>query len=252
MFKKYNFFNLVTVKFIKNIKYSYNVGPLNVGRCSGSEFQLHFIKWIISGGVSSGRLSSAGRSPFRTHWQIWSSLLASEQRNKKHFGLPAACCSLKTMLSVLRVCKGVSFITRLNFKPTCIWLLLRENDPNHNGEAVNIRFLSGDGVDAVQVLWSHVAQCAGSSGAGGSPLLAPSAGLLLREPAPRLAGGQSKVCNLTTTTSAALTVLTTNGGYTLTTLYLDVKILVHQNVFRLKVFVYDVAFWEVHHCFQDL
>lgn len=49
---------------------SYNMGPLNVGRCSGSEFQLRVINRFISGGVSSGRLSSDGRSPFLTHWQI--------------------------------------------------------------------------------------------------------------------------------------------------------------------------------------
>lgn len=51
--------------------------PLKVGRSWGLWSQHLFMSWIISEGVSSGIRSSAGRSPLRTHWLIWSSLLAS-------------------------------------------------------------------------------------------------------------------------------------------------------------------------------
>lgn len=54
--------------------------PLNVGRSCGCWCQHHFIRWVSCWGVPSGMQSSAGRSPFLTHWQIWSSLLASEQK----------------------------------------------------------------------------------------------------------------------------------------------------------------------------
>lgn len=60
--------------------------PLNVGRISGFWSQHHFISWIISEGVFPGIRSSAGRSPFLTHWHIWSSLLASEHRHNIYFG----------------------------------------------------------------------------------------------------------------------------------------------------------------------
>lgn len=55
--------------------------PLNVGRSCGFWCQHHFIRWISCRGVPAGMQSSAGRSPFLTHWQIWSSLLASEQKH---------------------------------------------------------------------------------------------------------------------------------------------------------------------------
>lgn len=58
--------------------------PLNVGRCCGSCAQHLFISWMISTGVSPGMAFSAGRSPLRTHWLIWSSLLATGHRKDSY------------------------------------------------------------------------------------------------------------------------------------------------------------------------
>lgn len=75
--------------------------PLNVGRRSGLWSQHFFINWIISEGVSSGIRSSFGRSPFLTHWHIWSSLLASDHRNDTYFGCLEAGLILKQCLTFL-------------------------------------------------------------------------------------------------------------------------------------------------------
>lgn len=92
------------------------------------------------------------------------------------------------------------------FKLTCIRLFPCDNDPNHNCKAVHIRFLSRGRMYTLQVLGSHVAQCAGSSRPSWSPLLTLPAKLLLCELAPCLAGSQTKVCNLTEAETKALSL----------------------------------------------
>lgn len=76
--------------------------PLNVGRWTGLWLQHRFINWIISTGTSSGIRSTAGRSPFRTHWHIWSSLLASEYTYDVDYGcLEVAFILKRNLISIM-------------------------------------------------------------------------------------------------------------------------------------------------------
>lgn len=154
--------------------------PLKVGRHCGSCCQDHFIRRISCPGASFGMRSSAGRSPFLTHWQIWSSLLASEHR---HAVTAAAAWWWKAR-------------RRSAFQLTGIRLHPHQDDPQHDGEAVDVGLLRGGGVYALQVLRCHVAQGAGTSLPGRLPTVTLPARLLLCEFAPSLRYGQSKVCNL--------------------------------------------------------
>lgn len=142
--------------------------PLNVGLVCGFWCQHHFIRWISCWGVPTGMQFSAGRSPFLTHWQIWSSLLASEQKH----GVTVA--ETRPRLALLL---------------TLVWLHSCEDDPHHDRKAVDVGLLGGGRVYAIQVLGRHVAQGASPSPPGWLPFLAPSAGLLLCEFAPKLRYG---------------------------------------------------------------
>lgn len=144
--------------------------PLNVGRSCGFWCQHHFIRWISCWGVPAGMQSSAGRSPFLTHWQMWSSLLASEQK-----------CDVTMAVTKMK--------DSSSFQLTCVRLHPCEDDPHHDREAVDVGLLSGGRVYALQVLRCHVAQSASRPHPGWLPFTAPPARLLLCEFAPTLRYG---------------------------------------------------------------
>lgn len=113
---------------------------------------------------------------------------------------------------------------------TCIWLFPCENDPHHDGKTVHVRLLSGGIMNTLQVLRGHVAQCASSSHTSRSPHTALPARFLLGEFTPRLAGGQTKICNLQEILHHDCECQQTESYMyhdPESVMYLDVKILVH-------------------------
>ncbi len=79
---------------------------------------------------------------------------------------------------------------------TLIGLAAGQDDPDDDGEAVDVRFLCGAVVDALQVLRSHVAQSACGARTRPLALTTLSARLLFSQLAPRLRRGQTEICDL--------------------------------------------------------
>ncbi len=79
---------------------------------------------------------------------------------------------------------------------TLIGLTAGQDDPDDDGEAVDVRFLCGAVVDALQVLRSHVAQSACGARTRPLALTTLSARLLFSQLAPRLRRGQTEICDL--------------------------------------------------------
>ncbi len=89
-------------------------------------------------------------------------------------------------------CNSCSCEVRL----TLVGLAAGQHDPDDDGEAVDVRFLGGAVVDALQVLRSHVAQSACGARTRPLALMSLSARLLFSQLAPRLRRGQTEIRDL--------------------------------------------------------